>query len=180
MIKLLDNSAVSSLGKEITCVDALKIVSDNYNVLLAPAVIQECFQFRNAVLFERVKPFSLTVQDERFVELAKTIKTINYRLGPGEIDTIAASIILSSQEIDNYIVLDERLARKIVETIHLNPQLSNIMGGPISPIKCTGTIGILAHLRKKNILAKEITKQIAYDLELSDFRVSEELLNLLR
>ena len=181
MKKILDNSAVSSLGKEITSIDALGIVSSEYEILLTNSVLRECKNLGDNALFNRVSKYPLAVKEDlRFKNLTEAIGRINFRLGPGEINTIAASIILSSQNIDNYVVIDESLARKIVKTIHTNPNITEIMGCKISPVNCTGTIGIVAHLRDKGILSKEMTQKIAYDLEVSNFRVTDDLLNILR
>lgn len=181
MKKILDNSAISSMGREITSVDALDILSSQYSILTTSAVIEECKNSDDELLYDRVKQFPLAVEeDEKFKELLNAIQMMSRRLGPGEINSIAASIILSSKNIDNYVVIDETLGRKIVKRIHLNPLIIKIMGGEVRPLKCAGTIGIIAHLRDKGVISKETCQKIAYDLEISNFRVTDELLALLR
>ena len=169
------------MGKEIACIDALNLLSSHYDVLITNAVLKECENGDNKPLFDRIKKYPLAVkEDEMFEKLLVAIQMMNRKLGPGEINSIAASIILSSKNIDNYVVIDERLGRKIVKSIHLNPTITKIMGGEIKPIKCAGTIGIIAHLRDKGVISKETCYKIAYDLEISNFRATDELLALLR
>lgn len=181
MKKVLDNSAVSSLGKEITCIDMLQLVKSQYDIVLADAVFRECRNLGNEYLYSSIKNLPLAVErNDIFISLTDIIQSIDYRLGPGEIESIAASILLTQSGIDNYVVIDERLARSIVERIHLNPRIKTVVGSDIVPIKCTGTIGIVKHLLDKGVISKEIAQKIAYDLEISNFRVSKDLLDLLR
>lgn len=181
MKKIMDNSAISSMGIEIVCTNMLDTVSSQYDVLVTNAVLKECQKLGNSSLLNRVNKFNIAVQEnDLFTSLVEAIKSINFRLGPGEIHTIAASLILTKNGIDNYVVIDESLARKIVKNIHLNPTIIKLMGNNLVPVKCTGTIGIIAHLRDKGIISKDLAHKIAYDLEISNFRVTDDLLNLLR
>lgn len=88
MKKVLDNSAVSSLGKEITCTDMLQLIRSQYDVVLAGAVLRECRNLGNDVLYSSVKDIPPAVErDEKFLALVEAIQAINYRLGPGEIES---------------------------------------------------------------------------------------------
>ncbi len=181
MKKILDNSAVSSLGKEITCVDVLELVKTHYDVVLAGAVFRECKNLGNVPLYESVKDLPEAVErDKKFTALVNAIQSINFRLGPGEIESIASSILMTQAGVENYVVIDESLARSIVRGLHLNPRIEAIVGCKIPPIQCTGTIGIIRHMRDKGLISPEISQKIAYDLEISNFRVTPELLDLLR
>jgi predicted nucleic acid-binding protein len=181
MIKIFDNSAISSMGKEVSSVDLLQLVKSQYDIFITDAVVTECTNSNDEKLIEKIKDFPTAIKkDERFLQIMDLIKTINYSLGPGETETIAASILLTHSGIENYVVIDEELARKKVSKIHTNPKLIKIMGSAIQPVKCTGTIGIVKHLRDKNVISKETGQKIAFDLELSNFRVTDELLALIR
>ncbi len=181
MRKILDNSAVSSMGKEITCIDMLGLVKSHYDVVLAGAVFRECKNLRNECLYESVKDLPQAMEkDEKFTALVNAIQSINFRLGPGEIESIASSILMTLAGIENYVVIDESLARSIVKDIHLNPQIEAIVGCKIPPIQCTGTIGIIKHMKDKGLIPPETSRKIAYDLEISNFRVTPELLDMLR
>lgn len=102
------------------------------------------------------------------------------KIGRGETESIAASILLTSNGIKNYLILDEIFARKIVGRIRNDCEIKKIIGESIPEIHLSGTIGLIKHLGEKGILTKEQTIAIAYDLQKSTFRVTEELLSLLR
>jgi len=181
MIKIFDNSAITSMGKEVTSVDLLQSIKSQYEIFITEAVLSECADSKDDGLIKKIQDFPVAIEkDERFLQIISQIKMIDFRLGPGEIETIAASILLTNSGVDNYVVIDEQLARKYVSKIHINPKMTEIVGSTISQIRCTGTIGIVRHLRDKGILSKETCQKIAFDLELSNFRVSEELLALIR
>lgn len=181
MKKILDNSAVSSMGKEITSFKMLEFLKGQYEVVLADAVFRECKALRNEDLYDSICDLPLaTSKNDMFNDLVKAIRRIDYRLGPGETETIAASIILSDQGVYNYVVIDESLARKIVVSLHTNPLIKTIMGKDIQPINVTGTVGIIKHLRDKGLISDDDCKKMAYDLEFSNFRVSDDILNLIK
>lgn len=181
MIKIFDNSVISSMGKEIISVDLLQLVKSRYDVFTTDAVVIECNNSKDEKLIRSVEDLPIASKgDEKFLRIINLIKRIDFRLGSGEAECIASSILTTHLGIENYVVIDERLARKIVSKIHTNPELMKIIGSTIPPIKCTGTIGIVKHLYDKGVLSKEERQKIAYDLELSGFRITDELLNLIR
>ena len=101
----------------------LQLVKSQYDIVLADAVFRECRNLGNEYLYSSIKNLPLAVErNDIFISLADIIQSIDYRLGPGEIESIAASILLTQSGIDNYDVIDERLARSVVERIHLNPR----------------------------------------------------------
>ncbi|MCK9323489.1 MAG: hypothetical protein M0P07_06025 [Candidatus Methanomethylophilaceae archaeon] len=181
MIKIFDNSVITSMGKEVISVDLLQYVKAQYTIFITDAVVTECMDSNDNSLIDIIQDFHVAVnKDERFLQLVELIKKIDNRLGPGETETIAASIMLTHLGVENYVVIDEALARKKVSKIHVNSKLTEILGSTIPKIKCTGTIGIVKHLRDKGVLPKEICQRIASDLKSSNFRVTDELLALIR
>lgn len=181
MIKIFDNSVISSMGKEIKSIDVLSFLKSEYDVRITEAVVIECKNSKNEKLIRSIEGIPIAFKtDEKFVNIKKLIKRINPTLGPGEIETITASILMTYSGIDNYIVLDEYLARKIASDLHNNPDLQKIVNCHVPPIKCTGTIGLIRHLRDKGVLSRETCQKIAFDLEMSDFRATDDLLNMLR
>lgn len=181
MIKIFDNSAISSMGKEIISVDLLQIVKSRYEVFTTDAVVIECNNSEDDKLIRSIEGLPIASErDGKFLKITELIKRIDFRLGPGEIECIASSIMMTQHGIENYVVIDERLARRIVSKLHTNPELTKIVGSTVPPINYTGTLGIVIHLRKKGVLSKEKCQNIAYDLESSNFRITDELLSLIR
>jgi len=83
--------------------------------------------------------------------------------------------------VDNYIIVDERLARKVIRDLPNNPMMIHVRGGrPVLPIKVTGLIGLVKHLKTKGALSSEECRAIADNLKNSDFRVTDDLLDELR
>jgi predicted nucleic acid-binding protein len=169
------------MGKEIISVNLLQLVKSRYDVLITDAVVIECNNSKDEKLIRSIDGLPIaSKRDEKFLRITDFIKRIDFRLGSGEIECIASSILMTHLGIENYVVIDERLARKIVSKVHTSPELIKIICSTIPPIKCTGTIGIVKHLYDKGVLSKEECQKIAYDLESSDFRITDELLNLIR
>ena len=98
----------------------------------------------------------------------------------GELSTIVTSILLTSTGINNYLITDDRAARKLIEKIHQDKKLENILGGEMKKIDCTGTIGLLRRLKTLGILSDDTCNTIADDLLNSTFGITPELLGLLR
>lgn len=179
MIKIFDNSVISSMGREITSVDVLPLVKSEYDIRITNAVITECRNSGNEKLIRSMDGLLLAVEaDYMFVSVVNSIKIMHPQLGSGEIESIAASILMTRSGIDNYVVLDDGLARKIVSDLHNDLKLQQIVGTDIPPIKYTGTVGLIKHLRDKGIISREIYQKIAYDLKNSGFRITDSLLDL--
>jgi predicted nucleic acid-binding protein len=181
LIKVIDNSVISSMGREIRSVKILPIVKSVYDVRLTAAVIVECRNSKDKGLTESIDGLLFAIEeDSRFKQTVDMIRRVDLRLGLGEVNTIAASIILTHNRIENYAVIDDGLARSAFKKILRNKTLVNEFGDSMSRVRITGTVGLINRLRTKGMLTSDQCNAIAKDLENSSFRISDELLDLLK
>lgn len=181
MIKIFDNSVISSMGKEIRSVMVLPVVKSFYDVRVTADVIAECANSKNEELIESINGLPCAIkEDSLFKRTFDVIRRTDLRLGLGEASTITASIILTHLGIENYAVIDDGFARKKFGEVLRNRELSDMFGDSLSNVNFTGTVGLINRLRAKGALTSGQCSSIANDLENSDFRVSGEILDLLR
>lgn len=129
MIKIFDNSAITSMGKEIVSVDLLRLMKSRYDVRVTGAVIAECSNSKDERLIRSIEGLSIaSKKDEKYIQAMDAVKRISHRLGSGEIESIAASIMLTRLGIDNYVVIDEKYARDVVSKIHKNQEFLKEIG----------------------------------------------------
>lgn len=97
----------------------------------------------------------------------------------GEISAIAASILLTKDGFDNYVVTDDNVARKSIERLSSDTMFWNTVGlGPVE-IKYAGTVGIILKLKSHDMVDPSECKLISIELRDSSFRVPDYLLRLL-
>lgn len=181
MIKIFDNSVISSMGKEIRSVKVLPVVRSLYDVRVTMGVIAECVNSKNEELIESINGISCAIEeDSLFKKTVDIIRRTDLRLGLGEASTMAASIILTHLGIKNYAVIDDGYARKTFGKVMRNRKLSDMFGGSLSNVNFTGTVGLINRLKTKDALTSGQCSSIANDLENSDFRVTGKILDLLR
>ncbi|HKM14024.1 MAG TPA: hypothetical protein VJY42_03820 [Candidatus Methanomethylophilaceae archaeon] len=181
MIKIFDNSAVSSTGRDIKSMDVMECIKIEYDVRITIGVVAECNNSKhpdNSKLLNGLNVISH--MGDNFDKIVKHLLKKYKRIGRGETESIAASILLASNGIKNYLILDEKFARNVVSKIRNDCEIKKIIGEPIPEIYLSGTIGLINHLKEKGILTKEQTSTIADDLQKSTFRINDELLSLLR
>lgn len=181
MIKILDNSVISTMYMDMVSVDLLQILRPLYTVSITDAVIIELSRLGNEELIRSIADLrSTSERDERFMRAKDRIRRIDPRLGDGEVECIAESMMLTRSGIGNYVVLDDLKAREAIDRIRVDPELESVLGAPIPPVRYTGTIGLVKHLKDRGILSAETCSGIAFDLEAGGFRVTKELLDLIR
>lgn len=168
------------MGKEITSIDIFHKLIDIYEIRTTPHVAGECMNSRNVHMTQLMKEIFISNENETlFNDVFNMIRRRYSNMGAGETASIAESVILTLKGIENYVVTDDALARKVVLKLCNDLELEEIVGTKIS-INCTGTIGIIKHLMDKGIVKLEEGKSIAHDLENSGFRVTDQLLDLIR
>ena len=181
MIKLFDNSVISSMAREIKSVEVFPIVQSRYSIQLTKDVIVECENSKDLKMIDKIRDISaVDVEINLFQRTMDVIRNIDYRLGCGEVSVMAASIILTHNKIENYAVIDDGYARKILPEILSNNKLLGMFGDTLSHVKHTGTVGLICHLKTKGLLSSEESVLIADDLTESSFRISSKLLDCLR
>lgn len=178
MRKVLDTSAVSVMSRNIMCTDLLSILEDNYEVVVTPGVIKECSAYEGSDLGISTGGAQV-LDDQRMDGIVQTIRMRYPMLGSGECASMAASLILTAEGIPNYVVLDDNKARKVASTVGNLPEIEAVLGKDLV-LNITGTIGMVLHLREKGLISEKDKQDIGYELERSDFRISRELLGLLR
>lgn len=178
MIKILDTSVISAAGKNIHSLNLLDVISERYGVVVTEAVRQECKNYKDRSLLSLIDSFDI-VNDPRVARIAEVILRYRDVLGPGERTAIAASVILTSQGRANFVVLDDSKARKFAQSAGHLPEVAELLGMNVD-IKVTGTVGLIKHLFDIGLISEKQKQDVAYDLEMGDFRISRELLDLLR
>lgn len=177
-MKILDTSVISAAGKNIRSIDLIKMASDEYVVAVTKAVKEECGDYVDGGLTELADSCE-TVDDPRISAIAEIIRSYRDVLGSGERTVIAASLILTSENVPNYAVLDDRKAREFARNAGSIPEVKSALKGEFR-INVTGTVGLVKHLCDRGIMTKKQSQDVAFDLEMGDFRISRELLDLLR
>lgn len=117
--------------------------------------------------------------DDRIPMLMDVLSRRRNVLGKGELATISASLVLTADGVRNYVVLDEIAARKCAAIAGDMPEIIDILGKRVS-LNITGTVGLVLHLHELGLISDTEKQDIGFDLETGTFRISEELLKLLR
>ena len=96
LIKILDNSSISSMSRDIGPIDLIEILKGLYDVKVTQAVFEETQNSHNPKQIALIQGLHYDVKcKEEFDRLVGSIRQIDRRLGNGEIETIAVSILLS-------------------------------------------------------------------------------------
>ncbi len=178
MKKILDTSAISAMDRNIQCIDLMSILTSKYDVVITPSVIDECRDDKDSNPEYIVETINV-MDDPRLNNISNIILSHYPMLGPGERASMAASLILTAKGIPNYVVLDDKKARTVANNIGNLNEIESILGKKLS-LNVTGTIGIVLHFHDNGIISDKIKQDIGFDLEKSDFRISSDLLSLLR
>ena len=99
----------------------------------------------------------------------------------GELSTFLVALLY--YEIDGkpyYYVTDDRKIREKIDEIIISEDLVNIIGEKVHHFYYTGTIGLIKRLCQKGCLSKENINSIISDMQDSDFRVTDKLIDELR
>lgn len=138
----------------------------------------ECAAFEEGRLLYMIDGMSV-FDDDRIPMLMDVLSRRRNVLGKGELATISASLVLTADGVRNYVVLDEIAARKCAAIAGDMPEIIDILGKRVS-LNITGTVGLVLHLHELGLISDTEKQDIGFDLETGTFRISEELLKLLR
>lgn len=94
--------------------------------------------------------------EERMITQPLSAKTLSPRLGPGESEAIALALEIG----DCYLLLDDLLARRLAEALH---------------VSVIGTVGLLVLARRRGLV--DAVRPLLDALLAVDFRVSKRLYN---
>ena len=167
---------LSAFRKDIRSVDLLGILTSGYDVIVTDVIQSEHFAANSQPLCGVVLSTLNSEESEKAVRLGKRFLGLDM----GEATVIAKSIFMTMSGQPNYVVTDDRYARKQIEKIGRTESVDDIFGFHVGPIKLTGTIGLILHLREKKYITPEQCNAIADELEDSTFRIDEKILNKLR
>ena len=176
MHKVVDNTFLSAARGDIHCMDLLTITDSTYQIVVTPEVLDENFVKHGSLTYA---PYEGHMQFEEYKRLYDLLKRRNFWIGKGELSSIVCSIYLTHAGIDNYIVTDDKDARELIQTIHTNPEVSEILGFIPPELKLAGTIGLICRMRDKGKISKAECALIKRDLKNSTFRASDALFNKL-
>ncbi len=178
MKKIIDNSVISAIGKNIRSVELMPILLDRYGVVVPRAVVEECWKYEDGRLIPLIESTE-TADDPRIARISSILKRYYQTLGSGEISCIATALVLTADDVPNYLVLDDRVAKNIAAKVGKLQEIRDVLDVDIT-LNITGTVGLVLHLNRIDAISDREKQNIGYDLEKGDFRLSKELLNLLR
>lgn len=178
LTKVLDNSVVTALGRDIRSVKLIPLITSGYGITLTSDVIEECRDYENGALLPLFAS-ATTIDDERVRSISSLLKLWRPNLGKGECSAIATSLVLTADGRKNYLVLDDGVARRCAKDAGSLPGVIKILGKRVD-LNLTGTVGLVRHLYDKGLISEKDKQSIGYDLETSSFRISDDLLRLLR
>lgn len=177
--KILDNTFLSAVNGEITSVDVFSAVFRKYKLYVTNEVYLEAS--RGHVCKENLDCLNIFKDcEERYVNGTQYLKRRYGWIGDGENSSIVASVLLTNMGIDNYLVTDDRNARKIVPKITEDTRFEEIMGFGIADIRMTGTVGLICHLKNNGLLTRDDCDSIAEDLENSSFYIGPKIIDILK
>lgn len=175
MYKLVDSTFVFAMRNDIKSVDLLPRFCSRYELITTDEVRSESVKTLFPEEYVAVKTFP----SDDYEILKETIFRRHPQLHKGEISAIAASILLTEEGFDNYIVTDDNRARKSIDRLESDQMFWNTVHHSPVKLKYAGTIGIIQKLKLYGIVSLDECKTISNDLRNSSFRVSDHLLKIL-
>lgn len=109
MHKLLDNTFITAVQKEITSVDVMPAIVSKYTIITTPEVLKEAGGKMNCDL--SYLKIDVLENSSRCLDAIEYLKNAKRWMGSGEISVIVNSMILSEKGIENYVVTDDKRAR---------------------------------------------------------------------
>lgn len=183
--KVFDNTIISAIIKDIKCIDLLEKCCLKYKLATSNEVYIEC-----------KKGFSVTITSKIFnkIELMTTSKNelynelLNYLvkrypfLHKGELSSFLLTLLELDFENKSYFyVTDDGKMRDFILKINSNEDFLSKINKESFNFKLTGTIGLVKHLMRRNLITNEEKCNIADDLEKSEsFRITNGYLEYLR
>lgn len=182
MYKILDNTFLSLAISDVHSVDLIKKIAIKHCIIVSDKVYYELEEkHQNIVLECREANYEKDIDEQSpdFIKVFDYIRTKNVWIGKGEASTIVYSIFLTKIGIDNYIVSDDKRARKYLDKIHNDSFLKELVGYDIPKIKYVGTVGLLLHFCDNGLLSSIDLKMIHSEISKSNFRINKDILDML-
>ena len=182
--KIIDNTFISAIIKEIKSVDLLSKCLVKYDLITSLEVYKETKEgFDSHTIhkfYEKIKTVKIDNKDFYFSLMEYLKKRYPY-LHKGEISTFL--IALLNYELKNknyYYVTDDGGMRKAVSKILKDKMFINLLKTEIIKFNLTGTIGLIKRLYDHKILSDDELSIIIDDLRNSTFYITEDLIDFLR
>lgn len=175
MYKLVDSTFVFAMRNDIKSVELLPRFCSRYELITTDEIRSEAVKTPFPEEYIAVKSFP----SDDYEKLKETIFRRHPQLHKGEISAIAASILLTEEGFDNYIVTDDNRARKSIDRLESDQMFWNTINHSPVKLKYAGTIGIIQKLKSYGIVSLDECKSISRDLQNSSFRAPEHLLKIL-
>lgn len=177
MHKLFDNTFITAVQMEITTVDVMPAILSRYTALTTSEVAKEA----NFKTHCDLTSFGIcTLEDStECLDTVRYLENSRRWIGAGEISVIVNSMILTKKGIRNYVVTDDKQARRLMDDIHEDPLIEKNIGFVPEKIEYTGTVGLICHLKSKGLFDENDCKLIKNDLIESGFRITPKILECL-
>lgn len=182
--KILDNTFISASIGDIKSIDLISTSSRVYNLETSEEVYKEtCNGYDEKIVTQIYQ--SIKVKKINHAEYERLISSLEARfpyLHRGELSSfLLAFLEFSLDNRDYYYVTDDGLMRKKLSDVLA--YCASINGNDDycgTDFKLTGTIGLIKRLYEKNVLSKQDVKSIIQDIEKSTFRISPEVIHILK
>ncbi len=157
-MKILDSSPVIAFYSELNNPDLLhKFIELGYELRIPKGVFSELETGRTAEkLKSSIAEGKIKLLEDFSSEEALRFKNRHPYLGKGEIEVILWWLKLKSDANKHYCILDDKKARKVAGKYQ---------------VVCTGTIGLIDLLQKKQAITKDERTEYINKLSVSGFRI---------
>lgn len=182
--KILDNTVISAFINEIRAIELIEICQKEYVLVTTDCVYGETSRgFSQSIIDLNYKNIRVIKKNggQKYDIALDYLRNRYPYLHEGELSTFLVALLY--YEIDGkpyYYVTDDRKIREKIDEIITSVDLVNIIGVKVHHFCHTGTIGLIKRLCQKGCLSKEDINGIISDLQNSDFRVTDKLIDELR
>ncbi|MGC9779568.1 MAG: hypothetical protein HZR80_10035 [Candidatus Heimdallarchaeota archaeon] len=182
--KILDNTIITAIIKDIKCLDLLEKCCLKYKLATSNEVYIECKDgFSDKItskIFNRIELIT-TNKNVLYNELLNYLVKRYPFLHKGELSSFLLSLLEFDFENRSYFyITDDGKMREFILKINSNKDFLMKINKESFNFKLTGTIGLVKHLKRRNLITNEEKCNIANDLEKSEsFRIANEYLEYL-
>ena len=176
--KVLDSTVITAVAREIRSVDLSPMICGAYEITVTEDVEAEALGCDlSSELLKHAEVVKGT--DPKYVALSDHLSRRYMLMGAGERSCIAASVMLAANGIENYLVTDDRQARRVIERLHQDTDAETAIGLRMPKIRSTGTVGLISRLRRRGLITDADCTAIKKDLSSGSFRITAEVLSSL-
>jgi predicted nucleic acid-binding protein len=182
--KILDNTVISAFINEITSIKIIDVCTKQYDLVTSNYVYDETSKAINKDMLNDIyKNIGIIKRDgeKNYENALEYLKNRYPYLHEGELSAFLIALLdFGCHNKPYFFVTDDGKMRRKTKEIVSSDDFMKAIGLKIHDFRMTGTIGLIKRLSEKGCLSQQDVNKIASDLESSNFRAPESLINELR